>query len=338
MWRKRLCAPSSVSRRLAWLGAVAAVAGGSASPAVAQSPREANPERPTFATHAYAVAPGYAELEQGLAARGTGSLREETSWDVNLKVGVSHHLQIGLFGPAYTRTPAGSGVGDLGMAVKLRTDLSPRAAVALVPSVTAPTGSAARGLGAGRALGGLVGVVSADLPGVHVDVNAGPQGIGAGAPQWFASLGGYYPCTAEYTHPGDTSGTVFHNWTTADLGSMSLENAIRISCDTVFDAFGSQFYYHYVQNQLNDSGLHESMTRWAAARMRDGHNPFDGWYPYLGLGFLYGGGYYAVAVISQLAVLAAASRLFVGRTERLSRLLKGAMVVGLVALVLGRVA
>jgi len=52
----------------------------------------------------------------------------------------------------------------------------------------------------------------------------------------------------------------------------------------------------------------------------------------------YGGGYYAVAVISQLAVLAAASRLFVGRTERLSRLLKGAMVIGLVALVLGRVA
>ena len=51
----------------------------------------------------------------------------------------------------------------------------------------------------------------------------------------------------------------------------------------------------------------------------------------------YGGGYYAVAVIAQLAVLAAASRLLVGKTERLSRLLKGAMVVGLVALVLGRV-
>jgi len=52
----------------------------------------------------------------------------------------------------------------------------------------------------------------------------------------------------------------------------------------------------------------------------------------------YGGGYYALAVVPQLAVLAAASRLFVGRPERLSRLLKGAMVVGLVALVLGRVA
>jgi hypothetical protein len=190
MWRKRLCARSSVSRRLAWLGAVPALAGGAPSPALAQSSREANPERPTFATHAYAVAPGYAELEQGLAARGTGSLRDATSWDVNLKVGVSRHVQVGLFGPLYARTSAGTGVGDLGVALKLRTDLSPRAAVAVVTSVTAPTGSEAQGLGAGRALGGLVGVVSADLPGVHVDVNAGPQGIGAGVPQWFVSLGG----------------------------------------------------------------------------------------------------------------------------------------------------
>src|SRR5947208_243049 len=52
----------------------------------------------------------------------------------------------------------------------------------------------------------------------------------------------------------------------------------------------------------------------------------------------YRGGYYALAVVPQLAVLAAASRLFVGRPERLSRLLKGAMVVGLAALVLGKVA
>src|SRR6266550_2142803 len=190
MWPERSGARSSVRGYRAWLGAAAALATGSAAPAASQSPRAANPERPTFATHAYAVAPGYAELEQGLAARGTGSLREATSWDVNLKVGVSRHLQIGLFGPVYARTASGDGVRDLGVTLKLRSDLSPRAAVALVPSVTVPTGSAARGLGAGRALGGLVGVVSADLPGVHVDVNAGPQGIGAGAPQWFASLGG----------------------------------------------------------------------------------------------------------------------------------------------------
>src|SRR5207237_706453 len=68
-------------------------------------------------------------------------------------------------------------------------------------------------------------------------------------------LGGYYPCDATYTHPGDTSGTVFHNWTTANLGMMNLARAITISCDTVFDRFGSDFYTRYVQNQLSDSGL-----------------------------------------------------------------------------------
>src|SRR2546430_14563493 len=105
------------------------------SPAIAQSPRQANPERPTFATHAYAVAPGYVELEQGLAARGVGSLREETSWDVNLKLGVSRHVQAALVGPLYTRGGAGGGVGGLGLALKLRTDVSSRAALAIVSSV-----------------------------------------------------------------------------------------------------------------------------------------------------------------------------------------------------------
>jgi hypothetical protein len=188
MWRERLSARCSHRARGAWLGAAAALATAAAAPTAAQSPRAANPERPTFATHAYAVAPGYVELEAGLAARGTASLRDQTSWDVNLKIGMARHVQLGLFGPLYARAATGSGMGDLGAAVKVRTDLSSRAAVALVPSVTVPTGSEARGLGAGRALGGLVGVVSADLPGLHVDINAGPQGIGAGAPQWFVSL------------------------------------------------------------------------------------------------------------------------------------------------------
>src|SRR6059058_441947 len=156
-----------------------------------QSARDANPERPTFATHAYTVAPGFVELEQGLSARGVGSLREATAWDVNLKLGVSSHAQLALFGPLYARGPDGGGTGDLGMALKLRNEVSNRAALAAVPSVTVPTGSTTRGLGAGRVLGGLVGVVSADLPaGVHIDVNAGPQGIGAGTPQWFTSLSG----------------------------------------------------------------------------------------------------------------------------------------------------
>jgi hypothetical protein len=179
-------------RQLLRLLSAAAIAATVATPrAVAQSPRAPNPERPTFATHAYAVAAGYGELEQGLSARGIHSLRDQTSWDINLKLGISPHAQVALFGPVYTRGADGGGAGDFGLALKLCTVLSSRTALAVVSSVTVPTGSAPRGLGAGRALGGLVGVLSADLPGgVHVDVNAGPQGIGAGAPQWFISLGG----------------------------------------------------------------------------------------------------------------------------------------------------
>jgi hypothetical protein len=157
---------------------------------VAQTPRAANPERPTVATHAYTVAPGFVELEQGARAFGVDGLGEATSWDFNLKIGVRPGLQLGVFGAGYLRTASGSGVGDVGVSLKASRGVSPQVAIAVVPAVTAPTGNAARGLGAGRALGSLVGVLSADLPkGFHFDANAGPVGIGAGQPQWFTSVG-----------------------------------------------------------------------------------------------------------------------------------------------------
>lgn len=152
---------------------------------VAQSPRAANPERPTVATHAYAVAPGYIEIEQGISARGPTSLAQATSWDVNLKIGIDRHVQLGLFGPAYARSGAGHGIGDWGLALKLRTDVSRQVAVAAVPTLTVPTGSERLGLGAGRVLGQLPLVLSVNGPAaVHADLNAGPLGIGAGRPQW----------------------------------------------------------------------------------------------------------------------------------------------------------
>ena len=36
--------------------------------------------------------------------------------------------------------------------------------------------------------------------------------------------------------------------------------------------------------QLNDSSVHQLMIQWAIDRMHAGHLPFDGWFPYLGLG------------------------------------------------------
>ena len=155
-------------------------------------PWAANPERPTVATHAYTVAPGYAELEQGVRAFGLRKFTEFTAWDVNLKIGLEPGLQLGLFGLPYARSGAGGGMGDVGVALKFSRAVSSKAAVAIVPAVTVPTGDNSRGLGAGRTLGSLVGVFSADLSGggtVHFDANAGPMGIGAGTPLWFTSIG-----------------------------------------------------------------------------------------------------------------------------------------------------
>jgi geranylgeranylglycerol-phosphate geranylgeranyltransferase len=52
----------------------------------------------------------------------------------------------------------------------------------------------------------------------------------------------------------------------------------------------------------------------------------------------YGGAYFVIALVAQMAVLVAATWLLLGKVERVSALLKGAMVVGLVALVAGKVA
>ena len=69
-----------------------------------------------------------------------------------------------------------------------------------------------------------------------------------------ANLGGYYPCPAEYVYPGDTT-TVFHNWSTANLGSISIANALKISCDTVFYQFGADYYDRWKANQFADNAL-----------------------------------------------------------------------------------
>ncbi len=65
-----------------------------------------------------------------------------------------------------------------------------------------------------------------------------------------ASLGSYYPCPPEYEYPGDTSHTIFHNWTTANLGTISIAQALQVSCDTVFYGFGGDFYGRYTSDQL----------------------------------------------------------------------------------------
>ena len=51
----------------------------------------------------------------------------------------------------------------------------------------------------------------------------------------------------------------------------------------------------------------------------------------------YGGAYFLIALSAQMAVVVAATWLLLGRVERVSALLKGAMIIGLIALVAGKV-
>jgi len=74
----------------------------------------------------------------------------------------------------------------------------------------------------------------------------------------FATENGSYPCPASYTVPGDTSGTVFHNWNPVDSGYMSLSRALVESCDTVFYRFGYDFWVRYYDHSKRDN---EAMQR-----------------------------------------------------------------------------
>jgi len=222
---------------LVWLGAAPLLR--------AQAPdsfRVANPERPTFATHAYAVAPRYLELEQGIRAQGEKELRDETAWDENVKYGLVRNVQLALSAPLYDRTGAGTSEGDLQVTLKLHRDLSPHVAAALVPSITLPTGNSAEGHGAGEAEGGVLAVVSADLPkNFHVDVNLGPTGIGGGVPQWFHSLSASWQvdrCTIEGEWYGFTAG----NGADASWGVLGAL-AIRLAYWAVLDVGGSIGYW-----------------------------------------------------------------------------------------------
>jgi penicillin-binding protein 2 len=68
----------------------------------------------------------------------------------------------------------------------------------------------------------------------------------------FATQSGTYPCPSEYTAPGDTSGTVFHNWDPVNRGYIPLSTALVISCDTVFYGFGWRYWVSYFRSIHQD--------------------------------------------------------------------------------------
>jgi penicillin-binding protein 2 len=86
----------------------------------------------------------------------------------------------------------------------------------------------------------------------------------AAVKEGYASLGGTYECPPEYIHGTDESGTTFSNWSTANLGYMSLAQSLIVSCDTNFYAWGSDFWYRWQNDQLgaNNEPLQKHLRAW----------------------------------------------------------------------------
>src|SRR5262249_969964 len=138
------------------------------------NPHDAQPERPTVATHAYTVAPGWSELEFGVQldrADTTSVLTTPATW----KVGLTRRLQVEttLFWIRHWDGAAASGFGDVTFALKWRlADTLPLLGdFAIQPSVRFPTGSAQ--LGNDQSLAGMLFISSNKFGEAEVDANIG---------------------------------------------------------------------------------------------------------------------------------------------------------------------
>lgn len=181
-----------------------------------RDPHAVQPERPTVATHAGTVAPGWLEIEAGVERDQSGSASPTLSTPIVMKIGIAGRAQLGM--SATTLRAAGStSIGDLSVGVKWR--LLERAPllgdVALLPAIKFATG--ARAAGTGTTDVSLLAISSHDLGPVSMDANVGythRSGDGTRAPTaatlWTVSFGGpvagMFGWTAEcFGYPG-TSG------------------------------------------------------------------------------------------------------------------------------------
>ena len=182
----------------------------------ADDPHAVQPERPTVATHAGTVAPGWLELEAGIerdrfSASTIGYLAPTV-----FKFGIAEHVQFSVFGSLSHPSDGVTGVGDIAAGVKWRLlDHAPIVGdFALLPSFKLPTGSLGSGTGTGTTDVSLLAISSHDVSGVAVDVNVGytrRSGSGSLVPTsatvWTLSAGGpiagVLGWTAEcYGYPG----------------------------------------------------------------------------------------------------------------------------------------
>jgi Putative MetA-pathway of phenol degradation len=164
-------------------------------------PHAAQPERPTVATHAGTVAPGWVELETGVERDHLDGAHVLLTPTV-LKLGIAPRVQLELassFQHLSGTNPDYSGIGDASAALKWRALEHARVLgdFALQPSVKFPTGSSSHGTGTGTTDVGLLLISSHDWGEYALDINFGythRSGDGTEAPRdatlWTVSGGG----------------------------------------------------------------------------------------------------------------------------------------------------
>jgi Putative MetA-pathway of phenol degradation len=162
-------------------------------------PHTAMPERPSVATHAGTVAPGWVEVEAGLESDSYTNASRGSAIPVAYKFGLARCLQLTIQTPFVQPSGETVGFGDLSIGVKWRlVDHAPLVGdFAILPSVKFPSGSASQGTGTGTTDASLLFISSQQFGPVSMDVNVGflhRSGDGSEAPRdaslWAVSFGG----------------------------------------------------------------------------------------------------------------------------------------------------
>lgn len=202
--------------------------------ALAQSapdPHAVQPERPTVATHAGTVAPGWLEVETGLEFDSPGSNWRDFGVPTVVKIGLAPRMQLSLSAPLVRPADSRGGIGDFSAGVKWRLldDAPVLGDFAVLPTVKFATGNATRATGTGTTDASLLLISSHAFGDIAMDLNVGytrRSGDGTSAPRdatlWTASFGGPVQgrlgWTAEcFGYPG-TSGPAGARPTVALLG------------------------------------------------------------------------------------------------------------------------
>lgn len=231
----------------------------------AEDPRAVQPERPSVATHAGTVAPGYLEIEAGIEHDRFSPALSSSLAPVVFKFGATSHVQIGAF-TSVMHNPSGTSIGDVAVGAKVRVldDAPILGDFALLPAVKFPTGATDKGAGTGTTDGSLLLISSHDFGAVALDVNAGVTrrgGDGTVAPKtatvWAASFGGSFTERVGwvwefYGYPG-TSGPGGSAPITAILAgpTFHVRNSLALDIGGIFPMSGPQPHALYVGGVQN---------------------------------------------------------------------------------------